>query len=445
MSITSLLAERILRAVDAPSRERAVLHVLDWIGCAVIGATTEPGRILAGWARDEGTGPCRLIFGDRGSLWTAALLNGAVGNVLEMDDIHRTAILHPGPVVIPAALAMAERERATSIALLDAVVRGYEAMIRVGQAVGPAHYRFWHNTSTCGPFGAAAAGASLLGLDTSGLTHALGNAGTQAAGLWQVRHEPVMSKQLHNGRAAHAGLLAADWARRGFTGPASILEGPQGFFAAMCSDADPAVVLADPDAPWKIHETGFKPWPARRHAHAAIDAALALRPRLAPDSITRIEVRTYPDAIAFCDRVHPETIVQAKFSLQHSVAMSLLAGDPQLEHFEPMAIQAPRVAALRERVRLEAAEPYAWAYPRHFGAEVVVHVTDGTMHRHAVSDALGDTENPLAREAIIGKARTLMRAAGMSPPATERLIDATLALAAGGPVRALTDALRSTS
>jgi 2-methylcitrate dehydratase PrpD len=141
----------------------------------------------------------------------------------------------------------------------------------------------------------------LLALPAQRGVDAFGNAGTQAAGLWQVRHEPVMSKQLHNGRAAHGGLLAADLARAGFTGPASILEGPQGFFAAMCPGADPHAVVREPASRWKIHDTSFKPWSACRHAHAAIDAALALRAR----SIDRQcggSRCTYRDALVFCDR-----------------------------------------------------------------------------------------------------------------------------------------------
>lgn len=435
MTVTERLADRIARPVDPATRERATLHVLDWIGCAVIGADTPAGRTLAGWAAREASGPCHVLGAGRRGAWTAALVNGAVGNVLEMDDIHRAAILHPGPVVVPAALALAERDGARADAFLDAVVRGYEAMIRVGMAVGPDHYRFWHNTATCGPFGAAAAAGSLLGLDRTALVHAFGNAGTQAAGLWQVRHEPVMSKQLHNGRAAHAGLLAADLARAGFTGPATILEGPQGFFAAMCGGADARGVLADLDAPWRIFETGFKPWPACRHAHSTIDAALALRRDVALDDvrplgIRAIEVRTYRDAVAFCDRTHPESTIQAKFSLQHAVAVTLLEGEPRLEHFDPPWLGDARVAALRERVAVVADDALTAAYPAHFGARVVLHLANGATLRQDMPDALGDSENPLAPDAIRAKSERLMVAGGLAPARAAAIADATLALAA---------------
>lgn len=441
MSLTASLAEICLRPVSPADRARAALHVLDWAGCAAAGSASEAGRVLATWAAGQPAGPCRALAAGRRDLATALIVNGGVGNVLEMDDIHRAAVLHPGPVVVPVALALAEREGATAEALLDAVVRGYEAMIRVGAAAGPGHYRYWHPTATCGPFGAAAAGASLLGLDAARWIHAFGNAGTQAAGLWQVRHEPVMSKQLHNARAAHAGALAADLARLGFTGPASILEGPQGFFAAMCPGADPRDAVREPGGPWQIHATSFKPWPACRHAHAAIDAALAVRARLGGAAPRRVVVRTYADALVFCDRPAPRTVNEAKFSLQHSVAVALTDGPPPLAAFEPPAIERGDLAALRDRVQVAAAEPYVSAYPRRYGAEVEVETAAGERFAAAVPDALGDPENPLDEPRLRAKAVGLLRAGGLPEAAGAGIVAACLALPAGGAVAALTDLL----
>src|SRR5690606_14080258 len=126
---------------------------------------------------------------------------------------------------------------------------------RVGMAVGPAHYRVWHNTATCGPYGSAMAAAELLGLDDVQAVHALGNAGTQSAGLWQFLETGAMSKHLHAGRAAEAGIVAAELAARGFTGAPAILEGEKGFFAGACPDARPEALLADPAAPWQLRLT----------------------------------------------------------------------------------------------------------------------------------------------------------------------------------------------
>ena len=410
--LTATLVEVLARPVADADRRRAALHVLDWIGCAAAGALTPPGRALAALAQTFAPGPCRAFGGLSLGSRDAALVNGAVGNVLEMDDLHRAAILHAGPVVIPAAMAVAVEVGASGEATLDAIVRGYEAMIRIGRSVGPAHYRHFHNTATCGVFGAAAAVGSLLALDAPRMLDALGNAGTQAAGLWQCRLEDTMSKQLHNGRAAVSGMLAAQLALYGFTGAHAILEGPLGFFAGMCPDARVDALLAGAEGPWLIHETSFKPWPACRHAHPAIDAALALRDRVDPGRVAGIEVESYRDAIGMCDNASPRTPVQAKFSLQHAVAVALARGRPTLADFEPAAFDAPELVALRGKVALRESGRFTANYPAHFGACVRIACDDGTRVAHAVDDALGDPEFPLAPDAVAAKARMLLASAG---------------------------------
>ena len=163
ISLTRQLCRILDRDVRAADRRRAALHVLDWVGCAAIGAVTPAGRVFTEPSALFGDGPCHGVgLGGGCAPAQAAFVNGGLGNVLEMDDVHRTAILHPGPVVIPAVLAAAEAGGLTGAAFLDAVVRGYEAMIRVGRSVGPTHYNHWHNTGSCGPFGAATRIFSML-------------------------------------------------------------------------------------------------------------------------------------------------------------------------------------------------------------------------------------------------------------------------------------------
>lgn len=439
----SSLSEQLLpilrRPIPAEARRRAASHVLDWLGCAIAGARSESGRIFLADAHEHGPGPSRIVGGSRTGMQAAAFTNGAFGNVLEMDDLHKEAILHPGPVVVPAALAVAEARGTPAVELLDAVVRGYEAMIRLGRAMGPGHYRLFHPTSTCGPFGAAAAAADLLDLDDKAFVAAMGNAGTQAAGPWQCRHEPVMTKQLHTARAADAGVTAARLAAKGLTGPRFILEGRQGLFAAMAPDAQPQRVTESPAAPWLILETSLKPWPACRHVHAAIDAALLLRPKCLDKRPTSIEVHTFRDAIDFANRAQPRTPTEARFSLQHAVAVALIEGPPHLAAFAPPALDRPDIAALRSRIIVGATEPYASAYPRRFGTGLTARFADGTVVEVSVADALGDPENPLPEREIVAKAGRLMAAAGLNEPQSNSLIAATLALADQGTVTALTD------
>jgi 2-methylcitrate dehydratase PrpD len=431
MTLTEGLVALLARPITPADRARAALHLVDWIGCAAAGAASATGAAFRAHAADLSPGRARVMLGGALAARDAALLNGAFGNVLEMDDVHREAVLHPGPVVIPAALALAAERDADGAALLDALIRGYEAEIRLGRALGAGHYRHFHPTATCGAFGAAAACASLLGLDAARTADALGNAASVAGGLWRCRHEAVATKQWHTAHAAAAGLDAARLAARGVSGPRGILEGEQGFFAGLAPGADASRVLDAPHAPWLIHETSFKPWPACRHAHAAIDAALLLRAQgvRAPQ---RIEVRAYADALAFCDRAEPRSEIEAKFSLQHAVAVTLLDGAPPLDAFRPAALARADVAALRTRVLLAADAALTAAYPRRFGAEVIA---DGVSAR--VTDALGDPEHPLAPDAVLAKARALLADAG----APDDAIAAALALAAGGTACALNDAL----
>ena len=443
LSIAARLAALLARPVSVQDRERACAHLLDWFGCAAAGTVSEAAAPLRAWAANAAPQECALLTGGAASLSAALIVNGALGNTLEMDDVHRAAVLHPGPVVMPAALALAQRSGATPMALLDAIVRGYEAMIRVGSAAGPTHARYWHNTATCGPFGAAAAAASLLKLTPRQTVHALGNAGTQAAGLWQMRHEDTDTKQLHTGHAALVGVTAAELAQHKFRGPQYIFEGPQGFFAAMCGGASAQAIVSAPDAPWKIAEVSFKPWPACRHVHAAIDCALVLRAQVNAAEIAEVTVRTYATALTFCDQPQPRTSLEAKFSFQHAMAVVLVHGTPILAMFEPAAINDPAIAALRGKVRVEEAARYTGAYPSHFGSSVSLITQAGEHHEQHYADALGDTERPVTMTQLEQKARTLMAYGGWSETKAANILAAVHGLTRAQDCAALWSAMRA--
>lgn len=458
-SLTEGLVALNRRPVGGGDRRRAVLHWLDWLGCVAAAREAPAARALMQWRPLPPAGAAQApaspmawpsLAGRAASDMHAVWLDAGLANIEEMDDMHREALLHPGPVVLPVLAHLARHAGLGARTLLDALVRGYEASVRVGRSLGPAHYARCHNTATAGVFGAAAAAADALGLSDEACIWALGNAGTQAAGWWQVRLEPVMSKQLHTGHAAWAGLCAAQLAQAGFTGPRFILEGEKGFYAALCPDARPERVLA-PESRWLIHDTSFKPWPACRHAHATIDAMLALRAQLGGQPLAFVEARveTYADAVHFCSRVHPATRTEAKFSLPHCLAVAALHGALVPESFDAPAFLDPGVQALAARVRLAVGEPFDSAYPAHFGARVSVRLPDGREGSQQVADASGDPERPLPPAAIFDKAATLM-AYGRVPAAraaaaldaARRLMDQVDGPPGGEPVaRGLTDPL----
>ena len=416
--LTALIAAK---AVSKTDRTAAALFALDAIANALAGRNSDPGRILLAWARERPAA-------DASGFVTASLTH-----ILEIDDLHRQSVTHPGCVVVPAALAIARRRGARGHAFLDAVLAGYEAMCRVGNAVGPAHYRIFHNTATCGPFGSAVAAAHLLGLDATQTVHALGNAGTQAAGLWQFLETGAMSKHLHAGHATEAGVRAAELAALGFTGPPAILEGAKGFFRGLCPDADPDAVLRAPDAAWELRRTSIKPWPSCRHTHPAIDAASSLRGAIGNRAIARVQVETYRAAMDLCDRPVPDSEYAAKFSLQHCTAAALSLPLVEFASFDAPARRD--LADLRMRIECRVADRFAAAYPQDWGSAVTVTLTDGAELVAERRHAKGDPEAPLDAAAMRTKAVMLLRHGGVAEP--DAVIDGILALADDAPLPAL--------
>lgn len=425
MSLTRDLTKLIRsRSVTDRDLEWASLFVLDTLACALGALQTAPARMLGAVAPPEAGDVARRAF-----------YLGGLAHILEMDDLHRDSVTHPGSVVIPAAWALAHHHDLSGQTFLRAVLTGYEAMCRVGMSVGKAHYRVWHNTSTCGPFGSAFAAADLLGLDEDRTVWALGNAGTQSSGLWEFLATGAMSKHLHTARGAESGVLAAQLAKEGFTGPELILEGEKGFYAGLCPDPVPEAVLADPDAPWQLIRTSIKPWPCCRHTHPAIDAALSLHRELAGAAIKAVSVGTYRAALDVCDRPKPDDAYSAKFSLQHTVAIALAEGRVVQASFDADARQ--RMAAGRAKVAVGLSPAIDAAYPKAWGTDVTVDTADGRRLSAACHDAKGDPENPVTAAELAQKARTQMAEAGIAQERCEALIGAILDLPNDRPVRAL--------
>jgi 2-methylcitrate dehydratase PrpD len=360
---------------------------------------------------------------------------GGLSHILEMDDLHRDSVTHPGCVVIPAAWAIADELGLGGRSFLKAVLAGYEACCRVGMAVGKAHYRVWHNTSTCGPFGSAMAAADLLGLQEDQAVWALGNAGTQSCGLWQFLETGAMSKHLHTARAAESGVLAALLARQGFTGPEHILEGEKGFFVGLCPAPVPAAVTAAPERPWELTRTSIKPWPCCRHTHPAIDAALSLHKQVRPDAVAGVKVSVYRAALDVCDRPAPEDHYGAKFSLHHCVAAALADGAVTQASFDGEA--RARLAALRRKVEVALAPAIDAAYPTGWGAEVLVETSSGQRLSAVRREAKGDPDNPVSADELLVKVRSLFAGGGATEQDAESLVETVLRLPHDGAVHDL--------
>ncbi len=384
--------------------------LVDWLGSALAGKDSRPVRAFQGFARRMGPpgGPSEVLV-DRGgtSPWFAALVNAAASHVVEQDDVHNGSVFHPATVIFPPVVAVAQAEGKTGMDVLLAAIAGYEAGIRVGEFLGRSHYKVFHTTGTAGTVAAAAAVGKLLGFDADRMQQALGSAGTQAAGLWEFLRDAADSKQLHAAKAAADGLLAAELARAGFTGAKHILEGPQGMAAGMSSDADPARLTDRLGSRWAILETSYKWHAACRHTHPAADALRELirREGIAHDRIAQVTARVHQAAIDVLGPVAaPATVHQAKFSMGTVLGLIAVHGKAGLAEFEEHALQDPRVASFRERVRMALDEDVNAAYPQRWIGKVEVRTADGRICEARVDVPRGDPGNSLSRAEIEEKA-----------------------------------------
>lgn len=390
------------------------LATLDWIGSAVAGGREQAGLMSLTVIKELGGYPQATLVAarEKTSCLHASLGNGICSHIVEMDDVHRTSILHAGAVVIPAALSVAEMRHATGREFIAAIAIGYEIAVRVGEAVTPSHYHYWHTTGTCGTFGSAAAAAKLLGLERDQLIWTLGNAGTQAAGLWEFLVDGAMSKHLHAGKAAMNGVLAALMARQGFTGARKILEGEKGFCRAMAPSFDLDLVTSGlGNGSYKVEENSFKIHASCRHTHPAIDAVLAIRvsERIPVELIDRVVVRTYKTALEITASYHPSSTYAAKFSLPFCLALALKTGSCVPNDFTRENLEDDEIKKLMSKVEMVLDEDLNAKHPALWPAVVEVTTSQGRVYRMATDYPKGDPENPASKKELISKFRTLSK------------------------------------
>ena len=428
----------------SPELVRTVKHsVLDTLGgCIIAGAAEPAARIASGVLADLGGIPESTVLPGtaRTNCLFAALANGVAAHALEMDDVHREAIIHPSAAVLPAVLAVAERTGASGRELLVAALAGMEVFIRVSLGVGKSHYRCWHTTATCGTFGAAVGAGKLLGLDREGFIQALGSAGTQAAGLWECLADSAMSKQLHPGKAAMNGILSALLAARGFTGAGRILEGEKGFFRATSRDADPHRVVDGLGTVFHTARISLKHHASCGHTHSPIDAALAAaRGRLTSiGDVARVQVHVSRNALDLLGQVSATTPYLAKFCLPFCIATALAGGRVDLEAFTQERLGDPAIRSLMERIELLEDPAFTASFPRKWQARVRIATVDGRVLEAATDYPKGDPENPLSQDEVLGKFRHLTRGF-VDEARAERLSDRVLCLEEQGDVRRLFD------
>jgi 2-methylcitrate dehydratase PrpD len=386
-----------------------VLHhakraVIDLHAAMLSGAVAAPATLLEkALAEELDRGGARLALGRKATMRAAALINGAAAHTTEVDDIYRDGIYHPGAPTIPAALALAQARGASGEQFLRAVVVGYEISTRIGAAMGRAHYKYWHNTGTIGCFGACAAAAEMLQLDAARFAHALATVTTFSAGLQQAFRMDSMSKPLHAGRAAEAGLTAALGAREGVTGSLDVIEGEAGFGVAMGYDGsavgpDWDQALATLGRDFHITRMTFKNHTCCGHTFAAIDGALALKAKMgvAAIDIQRVRVGTYKAALNVAGYEEPRTAAEGRFSLKYVVATALTHGSVRFAAFEPDRLGNPATRDLMRRVEVAVDPQLDAAFPAQRAARVAIEARDGRREEFLQPTRIGDPDAPLS-------------------------------------------------
>ncbi len=404
----------------------AVVHaarrgVLDWLGCAFAACKHPTLDLLLQVLQENEGAPQARVFGRGLSLsrQDAALANGQMGHLLDFDDTHMGGvILHASSPILAALFAVADgppaavaggsavsprpgsqahRPAFTGREFIAAYVAGFEAGVRIGQAAPEHHAGGWHLTGTLGTFAAAAACGRLMGLTPQQMTHALGIAGTQAAGMQQNRG--TMCKSLHAGKAASSGLLAARLAAKGFDSSEEIMEGRRGFARIYSKSAAPEKLAERLGGDWMIATNGHKPYACGVVQHPAIDAMMDLRQQLGgtAQGVDQVEVFVHPGVITITGAVRPTTGLHAKFSIYHSVAVALVDGAAGIAQYSNERAADPAVLALAERITIRGDESL-----RSDEARAVLTRGGERFAAHTVH-ASGTAANPMSDAAIEAK------------------------------------------
>lgn len=384
--------------------------ILDAVGCALGAWRDDPdkGRIVAGLVATFQARPVAAVWGG-GGLQTdaalAALANGILVNAADFDDTHKRALLHTGSVVVPPTLALAQERGLSGGQIVTAIVAGYETAVRVGMAVMPTHYRFWHSTATNGTFGAAASAASALGLDAAQARAALGFAGTQAAGLNTFFTSGDFTKSLHPGKAAFNGVLSARLAAIDATSPPTVLEHEKGYLAAYSLEPRAATLTHGLGSTWEILQNGFKFFPSILASHAAIQATLALVEQhdIRPADIASITNETYATVKSHFAAKTVTTAMGARVSVPYCCAVAALdraVGQAQFAHDRVMRTD---VQDLLARTDVVADPELTKLYPAKFPARVTIALKDGRRLTETRDFPKGDPQEPLSPAEIEAK------------------------------------------
>jgi aconitate decarboxylase len=414
LPLATFAAELTLQNVPPSVVAHAKLCLLDTIGCGLFGSTLPWAQKVADLVSELEKGTALLWGSDRyAAAPGAALANGTATHGFELDDLHKESILHPGSVVVSAALAVADSlPNVTGAQFLAAMIAGYEVGSRAGATMGGAHLiQGWHPTGTHGTLAAAAACANLLGLSPEQTVHALGTAGSQSSGLMASQFSSMV-KRLHAGRAAQSGVYSALLAARGFTGITNLFESQYGGYLSTFSPRYHADrMLVGLGEVWETAKIGFKPYSTNGSCQPAIDAILHLRQAydIAAADVAAITIRCSTATKEHVGwRYQPDSITTAQMNLPYIAAVTLTDGEAFVDQFTEERIQDPALVELASRVQVTAdpaIDAKGEGHRHHLIMAVQLH--DGRVLNETRTHAKGSSAQPLTQEEIYTKFRRL--------------------------------------
>ncbi|MCZ7664508.1 MAG: MmgE/PrpD family protein [Thermoleophilia bacterium] len=341
----------------------------------------------------------------------AALANGTLAHFLDFDDSHLKSGTHNGATAVPTTLAVGEGLCVHGRDALTALVAGLEVMTRVGSTLLNFHDKGFHATGIVGPFGAAVIASKLMSLSSFQLTTAQGICGSQAAALMECRYDGTMVKRMHPGWSAHAGILAARLAEKGFTGPRTVYEGHFGLYRSHLGEGtfDPAEVDSLGQV-WETLDCLIKPYPCSHYLHPYLDAAKSIRESEGFDSsqVESVELLVSKTGASLtCEapsvQPPPETPYVAQFSLRYAVALMLHTGRARLEDFQEPTIRDPAITALGRRISHTVTDELSFAGKPYYSGWIKVRMKDGRMLEEFQEFNRGSRQNPMSREEVESK------------------------------------------
>jgi 2-methylcitrate dehydratase PrpD len=394
-------------------QKMAKLRLLDTVGVCLASRELEYAKAMLDFTTEQGGPPEAQAYGSARRLpasW-AALYNGSLAHGHDYDDTHSKSIVHIGGAVVPTALALAEKLGRGGREVLAAVVAGYEVAARIGMAASKGfHSQGFHPTGVCGAFSASAVASKLAGLAPAQMAHAFGIAGSQASGSMEFLAEGAWTKRMHPGWAAHAGVVAAGLAQRGYTGPQRIFEGRYSLYNLYANSvkADLALATARLGEEWEILNTDYKPYPCGHISHPYMDCALKLRREhgVKPQDVESIELCVPTAAVAIlcepaADKRRPANSYAARFSLPYAVGAVLVWGKAGIEEFSEARIGDPAVLALCERTRYVVDDTLP--FPQSFPGRLFMTLKDGRRLEARLDASRGSRENPMSDEDVYAK------------------------------------------